>query len=323
MDISIRRNEICVIGLPRCDLAFSGTRSCFIAYGYGESTLEMSLLRKLLEERGIQAEEASANLTPGESAFCGKICSKIITAQFCVVILNNDLKDGREIPNANVNMEYGLMLGFNKCVIPFQKEGQKLPFNVAGLDTVKYGPTNFEEKAISALDQAIESTKQDGTKSLPKGVSDPLIQVFFLARNLLMAPLDSQGEKDLFRLGEPMGFNFLNDFSGEVCTFFGGFASLRPEHVIWRIRKLDQILCERRMGIDARMKSIGKQAMLRASILEGTRMSILEDARILVCVTSQMDKEKILNALADQPTPREVEVVSMDDIQSELAEALQ
>ena len=51
MDKTIRKNEICNIGLPRCDYVFSSTRSCFIAYGFEESTLEMNILRKLLEEQ--------------------------------------------------------------------------------------------------------------------------------------------------------------------------------------------------------------------------------------------------------------------------------
>lgn len=141
MDKTIRRNEICAIGLPRCDFVFSSTRTCFIAYGFQESPLEMSILRWVLEEKGIQPVEASGALAPAQNAFCAKICSKIITSQFCAVLLNNEESGGREIPNANVNMEYGLMLGFNKYVIPFQRASQKLPFNVAGLDTIKYTNT--------------------------------------------------------------------------------------------------------------------------------------------------------------------------------------
>src|SRR5215468_2053995 len=120
MDKRIRRNELCVVGLPRCDFVFSSTRACFIGFGFAESALEMSILRNLLRDRGIEAVEASGSLAPGQNAFCVKICSKIIQAQFCVILLNNDIRDGREMPNANVNMEYGLMLGFNKHVIPFQ-----------------------------------------------------------------------------------------------------------------------------------------------------------------------------------------------------------
>ena len=214
-------------------------------------------------------------------------------------------------------MEYGLMLGFNKYVIPFQKEEQKLPFNVAGLDTVKYDQKNFEDKAISALDQAIELTKQDTTKPLPVDNSD-LIQTFFLSRDLLMTSLDTQTERDLYRLGEPLGFNLLNDFAGKVCTFFGGFASFRPEIVIWRIRKLDQILCARLKSIPERKEALGI-----TDEMEKLGRSILEDARILVCVTSQMDKEKIVDAMGVYLKRRNVEVLTLDEARAEIAEAVQ
>jgi hypothetical protein len=47
------------------------------------------------------------------------------------------------------------MLGFNKYVIPFQRVAQKLPFNVAGPDTIEYTNTYFERLAAGAVDQAI------------------------------------------------------------------------------------------------------------------------------------------------------------------------
>lgn len=192
MDKTIRKNDICVIGLPRCDFVFSSTRTCFIAYGFDQSSLEMDLLKKLLAERGIQPIEAGGSLAPGQSAFCAKICSKIITSQFCIVIINNDESNGSEIPNANVNMEYGLMLGFNKYVIPFQRESQKLPFNVGGLDTIKYNNTNFTDKSIAVIDQAIKATNQD---DVPKDPSDQFLGLFLLSRNYLWSLVDNEGEK--------------------------------------------------------------------------------------------------------------------------------
>ena len=80
MDKTIRRNEICVMRFPRRDFVFSSTRTCFIAYGFEESPLEMSILRRVLEDRGIQAVEAGGKLAPAQDAFCARICSKIITA---------------------------------------------------------------------------------------------------------------------------------------------------------------------------------------------------------------------------------------------------
>jgi len=146
MDKSIRKNGHCIIGLPACDYVFSSTRSCFIGYSFESSSLEKGILKSILIELGIEPIEAGQRLAPGENAFCVKICSKVITSQFCIILLNNEISGETEIPNANVNMEYGLMLGFNKYVIPFQKDNQKLPFNVAGLDTIKYTNSNFERK---------------------------------------------------------------------------------------------------------------------------------------------------------------------------------
>jgi predicted nucleotide-binding protein len=166
MDNTIRKNEICIIGLPRCDFVFSSNRTCFIAYGFEESALAMTVLRNLLKERGIETIEAGGALAPAQNAFCSKICSKIITSQFCIVLLNNKEDAGQEIPNANVNMEYGLMLGFNKYVIPFQRNSQTLPFNVAGLDTIKYDDRDFERKAATAIDQAIIETQQKPTAAM-------------------------------------------------------------------------------------------------------------------------------------------------------------
>ena len=98
MDKTIRKNEICIIGLPRCDFVFSSTRNCFIAYGFKESALEMKILRNLLKEKGIEPIEAGGALAPAQSAFCAKICSKIITSQFCIVLLNNKKMMGAKYP---------------------------------------------------------------------------------------------------------------------------------------------------------------------------------------------------------------------------------
>ncbi|MCU0558420.1 MAG: hypothetical protein MUF67_14095 [Desulfobacterales bacterium] len=211
MDKTIRRNEICAIGLPRCDFVFSSTRTCFIAYGFQESPLEMSILRWVLEEKGIQPVEASGALAPAQNAFCAKICSKIITSQFCAVLLNNEESGGREIPNANVNMEYGLMLGFNKYVIPFQRASQKLPFNVAGLDTIKYTNTDFERLSGDAVDCAIRETQQDAP---PPFSPDQILEVFLLIKKALVTPINNDGDRNIYQIGSPLGFNLLNDFAG-------------------------------------------------------------------------------------------------------------
>ena len=314
MDKTIRKNEICIIGLPRCDFVFSSTRSCFIAYGFEESTLEMTILRKLLEERGIQPIEAGGSLAPAQSAFCAKICSKIITSQFCIALLNNDEKNGAEIPNANVNMEYGLMLGFNKYVIPFQRESQKLPFNVAGLDTIKYNTRDFENKSISAIDQAIKLTNQE---EVTQDTSDQFLQLFFLNRNYTWSPIDTEGEKNIFRLGSPLGFNLLNDFTGDKYAFFGRFASLRPETILWRLRKMNQILDGRRSSIPNRVKAGTIKPKLVPMVEQ-----LFETALIWVVVTSKDDKNAIEKELKKEPINYHVEIMSIEDVLTELKSSM-
>jgi hypothetical protein len=311
VDKNIRRNENCIIGLPRCDFVFSSTRTCFIAFGFEDSPLEMSILGKLLEEKGIQPVEASGALAPAQNAFCAKICSKIITSQFCIVLINNEEgQDGKEIPNANVNMEYGLMLGFNKYVIPFQRSSQKLPFNVAGLDTVKYTNKEFEKLASDAIDLAISATSQESTKQPDL---DQILQVFLMAKKALITPIDTVGDKTIYQMGAPLGFYLLNDFSAMKYMFLGNFTFLRPEIVLWRLKVLIEILGERKESMDKRIKA-GIITKSQAEVLE----DLLNNIQIWLIVTSKEDKESILKDIYKDKYSLAVQCFSLEDIDSEL-----
>ncbi len=309
MDKRIRRNELCGIGLPRCDFVFSSTRSCFIAYGFEESQLEMTILRNILEKKGIHPVEAGGSLAPAQNAFCAKICSKIITSQFCIVLLNNEEKDNQEVPNANVNMEYGLMLGFNKYVIPFQRASQKLPFNVAGLDTIKYTNKNFEQKATKAIEQAIEETRQEVTSLFEL---DQILQAFLIARKALVTPINSEVEKIFYQLASPLGFNLLNDFSGLNYMFFGNFTMFRPEIVIWRIQMLREILNERRSSIGTRLDA-GVVTEGQAVLFE----NLLDRLEIWCIVTGDKDKRSVNGALHNV-RDYDIRIFTVEDVQREL-----
>ncbi len=308
MDKRIRRNEICIIGLPRCDFVFSSTRTCFIAYGFEESPLEMTILRRVLEERGIQAIEAGGALAPAQNAFCAKICSKIITAQFCAVLLNNEESDGREIPNANVNMEYGLMLGFNKYVIPFQRASQNLPFNVAGLDTIKYTNMDFERLAAHAVEQAIRETQQDAP---PPFSPDQILEVFLLTKKALVTPINTEGDRNIYQIGAPLGFNLLNDFTALNYMYFGNFTALRPEVSVWRVKMLIEILDGRRATLDTRVQA-GIATQAQAHLLE----ELLERLQIWIAVTSNDERDTIVREV--RGLRYHIEVFSVADVASEL-----
>lgn len=312
MDIRIRRNELCSIGLPRCDFVFSSTRSCFIGYGFKESAMEKNLLRHLLSMRGIEPVEADGVLAPGQNAFCTKICSKIIISQFCIVLINNDTKNGIEMPNANVNMEYGLMLGFNKYVIPFQRDNQALPFNVAGLDTIKYSNQSFENEATLAIDTAITATTQERTPSFSP---DQIIEAFLLSQRLMVVPLANVNDQSLFELGRPLGFNLVMTFDGMQYAYFGNFAALRPEIALWRIRTLHDIIQER-------MKSIPERIKAGLTVIQPGQLAALDmflrHLKTLVLVTSDDDRESVKKAISENPASWPVQVLSMNDISASL-----
>lgn len=287
--IDLKRNETCVVGLPRCDYVFSSNRSCFIAYGFNESQLETEILRGILESQNIEVFEAGGDITPGKNAFCTKICSKIITSQFCVILLNEDEKNGTKMPNANVNMEYGLMLGFNKYIIPFQREADSLPFNVAGLDTIKYNQTNFKAKAEKAIKQAITETTPD--YKTDQIADDRVIQAFLLNKNTLIVPLDDLGEKNLYELGKPFGYNLLTAFSGSKYYYLGIFNQLSDAQIKWRINKLEQVL-------EARLSTQTLAQKIRFGVIDQDQaiaaLQISKFIAIWIIVQTDEDKDRIL-----------------------------
>jgi hypothetical protein len=270
----------------------------------------MTIIRNILEHRGIQCEEAGGKLAPGQNAFCQKICSKIITSQFCIILLNHDEENGKLVPNANVYMEYGLMLGFNKYLVPFQRETHTLPFNVAGLGTVKYDNTSFESKASTEIDVAIEKTRQDQAAST---TPDQLIGLFLLYKKALFSPIDNDGEKNIFHMGSPFGFHLLNDFSGMIYIFFGNFTALRPEIVIWRLQMLNDLLNERRSSLKQRieLKLVTQEQVELAESLF-TRM------KIWLLVTSEEDKTIIMAETKSLTFFDSMQVYSIADVKKQL-----
>jgi hypothetical protein len=270
----------------------------------------MTIIRNLLTQKGVQCEEAGGNLAPGQNAFCQKICSKIITSQFCIVLLNHDDENGKLVPNANVNMEYGLMLGFNKYLVPFQQEAETLPFNVAGLDTIKYDKNNFESKASTAIDVAIKKTSQNQADLTNP---DQVIQLFILSRKALYSAVDSVGEKNIFRMGSPFGFNLLNDFSGMISIFFGNFTALRPEIVIWRLQMLNQLLTERISSLKERIE-LGLVTPKQVELAENH----FGKMKIWILVTSDEDKAIILRETQSVTFFDRMQVLSTVDMKREL-----
>ena len=98
------------------------SKSCFIACPTDDD-LEpiLELMSEKLTKLGIEPIIAVKERAYGQDIFCTKICGKIIESRFCIVILDDTVKGGTNVPNPNVYYEYGLMTALRKHIIPLQK----------------------------------------------------------------------------------------------------------------------------------------------------------------------------------------------------------
>jgi hypothetical protein len=266
--------------------------------------LEVDIIKDIAKRNNLDVFEAGTDFSPGSYAFCTKICSKIIISQICVIFLNAEYESNIETPNANVYMEYGLMLGHNKYIIPFQREGDKLPFNVSGLDTIKYNQSNFKEKAEHAIISAIEQTE---VSTPPDYDIEQSLGTFLLHQNAMLASVDIHDERQIFNLGKPCGFNLLTDLSGMQYIFFGNFSALRKEMILWRVRKLQEILTARWHSIEERVQlGVGNEYQQR--LIE----KIFRELKIWIIVSTEGDRDAVLY---DQQTAHfDIEVFTVEEI---------
>lgn len=148
-----------------CGKFLGASKSCFVACPSEEEVETiLALIIEKLTKIGIEPVIAIKERAYGQDIFCTKICGKIIESQFCLVILDDtiELINGRKvsIPNPNVYYEYGLMTALGKHVIPLQKEGQELAFNIQTHDTIKYTPRNLSAELDRALKDAAKITEE-------------------------------------------------------------------------------------------------------------------------------------------------------------------
>lgn len=159
-------NERCFIRKEhKCGKVFGASKSCFIACPEEE---ELELILELFTEKlakvGIETIIAVKERAYGQDIFCTKICGRIIESKFCVTILDDSIEDGKNIPNPNVYYEYGLMTSLGKHIIPLQKEGLKLAFNIQSYDTIKYNSGNIATELDRAIKDAIKITESRDKK---------------------------------------------------------------------------------------------------------------------------------------------------------------
>jgi len=158
---SLPFNEQCFIRKDhRCGKLFGASKSCFIACPTDDD-LEpiLELMSEKLSKVGVEPIIAVKERAYGQDIFCTKICGKIIESRFCIVILDDTIDAGKNIPNPNVYYEYGLMTSLRKHIIPLQKEDLALAFNIQSYDTIKYTAKNLAGELDRAIKDAIRITE--------------------------------------------------------------------------------------------------------------------------------------------------------------------
>jgi hypothetical protein len=218
------------------------------------------------------------------------------------VLVNNDNTG----PNANVNIEYGLMIGHNKYVIPFQREAENLPFNVAGLDTIKYNQGNFRRLAIQAIDQAIKETSQNQ----PAPNFSQILDLFLLIKNATVVNVQNDpGERAIFQLGNTFGFNLLMKFDGLGYIFLGNFGALQGPPIIWRMSKLLELLDARINAIPTRVQyGIATEKAIEAVDFFTKRLAIW----LIVAGTTEADE--INSWMSAQRPPFFLEIFTLAEV---------
>jgi hypothetical protein len=170
---------------------YGASKSCFIACPTNDD-LEpiLGLMSEKLTKLGIEPIIAVKERAYGQDIFCTKICGKIIESRFCIVILDDAVKDGTNLPNPNVYYEYGLMTAFRKHIIPLQKEDLELAFNIQSYDTIKYNSRNIGVELDRAIRDAVKLTDAVEPEKTREEIADKVI-----LRRMEMAGFEAKNDK--------------------------------------------------------------------------------------------------------------------------------
>jgi hypothetical protein len=174
---AFRLNPKCYIRKEHeCGKVFGASKSCFIACPTDDELDPMlSLISEKLMKHGIEPIIAVKDRAYGQDIFCTKICGKILESRFCLVILDDAIVKDQNIPNPNVYYEYGLMTALGKHIVPLQKEGLKLAFNIQSYDTIEYTAKNVSAELERAIRDAIRITESQAEKAEPTRRTEKVI----------------------------------------------------------------------------------------------------------------------------------------------------
>jgi hypothetical protein len=215
------QNESCIVGLPYCGHFFGSEPIVFMAVSdIGRYSDETGILAGLLQDNGLRPYLAPETVKQEKTEFCEKICSRIINSRFCIVFIDNDSRG-----SSDVHMLYGLMLAFNKIVVPLEK-------NAAGRDGIRplpsilYYPDNFMTVAQSVVGEAVVRASSAGIYEML--VRDRELQDYFIRRGLRILQVGGPVARAFYRIAYPLEFMILE---GNDYVFFGSFEHFSYEEI--------------------------------------------------------------------------------------------
>lgn len=313
MSNEIKINQKCFVGLPSCGYGYESAKSCFLAApGDDKYTLQIEVIKDILESKQYECHIALKRIDPGNFAFCTKICSKIIQSQFCIVLLDPSSKDKKEFPNPNVHMEYGMMLGQNKHVIPLQHEKYNLAFNIAPLDTIKYNDSNFKKKVTDAIDNAISRFAKPVSSDKIRTGSEML---YYSLKGFIVANIQSNSFYNLlYQFGQPLGFYFFVDTVNSKYKYVAPFSYEDSRKIILHAKLLiDNIV----NAHDNFIHNLNKDATAK------DYEYLLNDVSVDLIIPPFYDKETVLqnlNKICDNAKKYKIDLFYLSDFEKKVNE---
>jgi hypothetical protein len=258
------QNRSCMLDLPYCGHFLGCEESVFIAIPDGEKYgMEISTLNGLLGERGLKSYIMPVAGKEDKLTFCEQVCSKIISSRFCIVFTEKNLAR-----SADVHLSYGIMLAFDKIVIPLEK----IATNSDGftpLPVIIYYPDNFQTIAGTIIEEALPKASKRGLLGMLHG--DEELQQYFVRHGLRVLPLDNPVTRAFYRVAYPLDFLILE---GNTFVFFGSFESLNHEEVAARLRLLIQGLMELKGRFETLFKNTFSFEMMELAYRIFSKISI-------------------------------------------------
>jgi hypothetical protein len=285
-----------MLDLPYCGHFSGSEESVFIAVPEKvKYEMEINTLNDLLRAKGLKAYIMPELSDHDKIMFCERVCSKIISSRFCLVFTDKNLAR-----SVDVHLSYGIMLAFDKIVIPLEKAVHETDKS-APLPAILYYPDNFRSIAQTIIKEALLKTSTQGLLGLLHG--DDELQKYLVSRNLKPLPIENQVTKELYRIAYPADFLILE---GTDFVFFGSFESLSHEEAAARIRLLIKGLTK----MKSRFETVYKNTLPFESMEFIYR--VFSNIKIEVLVAGYIDIRKLLSEIPDATIP--VNIISREAI---------